>query len=461
MESADLTLVSMNMMLTRYADRIDRDLHVPLGPLYLTGAIARAGFAVDFRDIQSLEVDDPFDLDTFLRFAQSPAPVVGFSCLSNLLPFTLLAMRALKTAYPDRVLVLGGSGAKGVEGEILARFPWVEVIVRGEAELSAPLLMERLERGGSLDEVPGISFRDGGTIRHTGSPPRLVELDTLGWPAYHHFDMTRLQGFDLIGSRGCQFACSFCASTAIWNHQACYRSPAGIVAEMRALHERHGAKLFLFQDDLFTSSRERMLEFCAELEGTGLQVAWKALGRVDLVDEEVLRAMARAGCVDIRFGIESGSDELRRSVGKHLAQDRTADIVRLATDLYPEVHLFFVWGLPGETTRDFHQSLFQMIAYQMMGATIVPSLFAFTPAMALFAQVDPSKLEFDPELFGDQMITGHALFADGRFHILPQHDYIFAFIREHPGIFPGFFHLDRASLRPKLEALKEFGFYPS
>jgi len=94
--SADITLVNLNMLFMRYGEEVERELHVPLGPLYLTRALEDAGLAVDFRDYQCVDSDEPFDMPVFLDFLRDPAPVIGLSCMANLLPFSILAMRALR-----------------------------------------------------------------------------------------------------------------------------------------------------------------------------------------------------------------------------------------------------------------------------------------------------------------------------------------------------------------------------
>jgi len=142
--SADITLVNLNMLFMRYGEEIERELHVPLGPLYLTRALEDAGFAVDFRDYQIVDSDEPFDMSVFLDFVKDPAPVIGLSCMANLLPFSILAIRALREKYPDRTLILGGVGSKAVEEKILNRFPWIDIICRGEGERTVPELMQEI-----------------------------------------------------------------------------------------------------------------------------------------------------------------------------------------------------------------------------------------------------------------------------------------------------------------------------
>src|SRR5512144_2165073 len=89
--AADITLINLNMLFMRYGEQIERERHVPLGCLYLTTALEQAGFTVDFRDYQLCDSNDPFDLEAFLAFVSDPAPVIGLSCMANLLPFTILA----------------------------------------------------------------------------------------------------------------------------------------------------------------------------------------------------------------------------------------------------------------------------------------------------------------------------------------------------------------------------------
>lgn len=256
---ADITIVNLNMLYVRYFDTVERERHVPLGPLYVTSALEAAGFTVDFRDYQMHEAEDPFSSAEILRFLENPAPVVGFSCMANLLPFTLLAMRDFKRAHPECTLILAGVGPKAVEQPILERFPWVDLIVRGEAETTAPLLLQTLKTGGDLGRVPGVSFREGSLVRHTERPPRITDLDSIPLPAYHHVDLHRYSGFGMVTSRGCPYHCTFCSVAPIWDLRSYHRSAESVVREIQFLHERAGTELILFQDEFFVSGKSRVL----------------------------------------------------------------------------------------------------------------------------------------------------------------------------------------------------------
>jgi radical SAM superfamily enzyme YgiQ (UPF0313 family) len=178
----DITLINLNMLFMRYGEEIERECHVPLGPLYLTRALEDAGFDVDFRDYQMIDSDDPFEMETFLKFVDDPAPaeIIGMSCMANLLPFTVLALEQLRKKYPDRILILGGVGSKSVEEKLLERFPYIDIICRGEAELTGRELLRTLKTKGDLESVAGISFRNSsGAIIHTPNRERVRNLDNI------------------------------------------------------------------------------------------------------------------------------------------------------------------------------------------------------------------------------------------------------------------------------------------
>lgn len=463
MINADLTLLNLNLLYVRYLDTVDRELHVPLGCLYLTRAIEDSGFSVDFRDYQLNDFNDPFEVNRIIDFLGETANIVGFSCMANLLPFTILAMQEFKRLNPEKFLVLGGVGPKSVEEKIMQRFPWIDCIAVGEGERTGPELLTALKEERNLGSVAGLVFRDAtGNIVRTAPRQRIESLDQQPLPAFEKIDLSRYQGYGILSSRGCPYPCTFCSVAPVWDHHSTFRSNESIIAEMKLLHEKAGVKMFLFQDEYFVSTRSRVLDFCHRLRESGLQVFWKSFGRVDLTDQEMMQAMADAGCVELRFGIESGSDRVLQLVKKGFSASKAVEIVSQAQKIFPRVDAFYVWGFPFETMEDFHQTVFQMVMFRMMGVRILPSLLCLLPQTELFIENRADySLDFSPELFPEYMITGHEVSTSGKFKISTQHQDKYRFIQENPDIFPGFFHMDlQNNILPKLAVMRKFGFYP-
>jgi anaerobic magnesium-protoporphyrin IX monomethyl ester cyclase len=458
---ADITLANLNMLFIRYGEGIERELHVPLGLLYLTKALENAGYSVDFRDYQTCMVDDPFAMENFLDFIAEPAPIVGLSCMANLLPFTIMALRAIRERYPDRKLILGGVGSKAVEEQVLTRFPWIDIVCRGEAEITAPHLVKTLQNGGDLSTVKGISYRVGDKIVHNPTQERIKDLDGIPLPAFDKIDLSKYAGYGMITSRGCPYPCTFCSVAPVWDLTSYSRSAKSIVAEMKFLHEEAGVKLFLFQDEFFVSGKKQVMEFCRELGASGLDVMWKAFGRINLCDVEMMKAMADNGCVELRFGVESGCDRTLKAIKKGFTAAETLELVPQAIELFPRVDTFYVWGFPFETMEDFQQTLFQMVSFRMMGARILPSLLSLLPQTEIYREWAPkSKLEFCAYLMPEFVLTGHEVCKGIDVELPERYREYFQLIMDNPDIFSGFFLIDmEGNVLPKLELLRQFGFY--
>ncbi len=459
---ADITLLNLNMLFMRYGEEIEREAHVPLGCLYLTRALEDAGYDVDFRDYQTAPFDDPFDMENLLSFLKNPAPVIGLSCMANLLPFTIMAIRAIKERYPGHTVVLGGVGSKDVEDKILRKFPWIDIVCRSEAERSGIELMKTLTEKGNISKVKGISYRDGAEIRHNPDCERIKNLNSIPFPAFHKIDLKKYAGYGMMTSRGCPYPCTFCSVAPVWNLESYSRSPKNIVDEMKFLHQEAGVDLFLFQDEFFVSGKKHVTDFCRELTNTGLGLEWKAFGRVNLMDEEMMKAMADCGCLELRFGIESGSEKILKMIKKGFTAKETLELIPRAIDIFPRVDTFYIWGFPFETIEDFNQTLFQMVSLRMMGARILPSMLSLLPQTELYKEwCQKVELEFCPYLLPEFVVTGHEVCRGGEIEIPEKYQEYFNLIKNNPDIFSGFFHIDlKNNILPKLELMQEFGFYP-
>ena len=462
MNSSTITLLNLNMLYLKYFDKVDREQHIPLGPLYLTRAIEDAGYEVDFRDYQLNTYDDPFCLDNCIDFLQDSAPIIGISVMANLLPFAILLAREIKRRYPDKTIVLGGVGAKSVEAEILRRFPEIDIVACGEGEVAGPILVDALVQGRPLSSCPNIVYRENERVVRTEPCPRISDLGSIPYPAYEKVDLSRYSGIGMITSRGCPFRCTFCSVAPVWGYEPQLRTSEHIVEEMAYLLQRGRTDLFLFQDEYFLASPERAKELSRKLLASGLKVRWKAFGRVNLIDREAMELMAESGCVEIRYGIESGSEEILRRTVKGFDLQQAIDIVSQSSQVFPSVDAFFIWGFPFETMEQFYQTVFLMSSFRMMGVRVLPSLLCYLPQTRIYEELDKEKLEFSHEMIPEYMITGHETCSGHGITIGDEHREIYEFILRNRDLFPGFFHYDLAgNIKPKLEVLAEFGFYRS
>jgi radical SAM superfamily enzyme YgiQ (UPF0313 family) len=260
-------------------------------------------------------------------------------------------------------VIAGGPHCTIRADEVMRVCADIDFLVRGEGEETLSELIESLsnhEAGAMLAHVKGITYRDSGQVIHTCDRELIRDLNALGFPARdlllnkHSYDSEDM-GL-LMTSRGCPFNCSYCA-TSIWKRKVRYRSVDNVMAEIKLIRSTYGTRQFTFKDDSFTVNRERVLELCDRLVAERLHINWDCNTRVDLVDEELLRRMKRAGCNSVKVGIETGSERILKLVNKGI----TLSQARRAAGLFRSVGIhwtgYFMMGLPSETREDIEQTL--------------------------------------------------------------------------------------------------------
>lgn len=458
----------MNLLRFNVQGTVDEEVQAPLGLLYLVAALERAGYDVDFVDHQTYQAggrgSDPFDARAVAASFSCLGEVVGIGCMANLLPFTILVAERLKELHPDKLIVLGGVGPFAVEELVLTRFPWIDVICRGEGERTVLDLMRAVTAGRGLAHVAGIVYRDdAGPIVRNPDRPRIRDLDTIPWPAYDRLDPATYSSYNVVTNRGCPYGCTFCSVAPIWRHRTTYRDPSAVVAEIDWLQREYGAKRFLFQDEYFFSSADRVHKFCDALERSGASIQWKCFGRVNLVTEEAMREMADAGCIQIRFGVESGSDDVLRQVAKRFEYREADLVVRTAADIFPSVETFFMWGFPFEDLDDMRLTIDAMESLRSLGVNILPSLLSFLPGSEIHRRF--SAGEFDGELTLRRELV--PIYALAGFEVIgrrgnrvkARHAGVYDLVEAYPEVFPGFYLFDyERNVAPKLEMMREAGF---
>ena len=314
---------------------IGAELEENLAVRYLWGALERAGHRVTF-----IVFNEPGELEFCARaLVASGAELAGLSMVftARADEFAALASRARELGYRGH-LVAGGHFAAFHAEELLADVAALDSVACGEGEELIVALAAQLD---DLAEVAGLVWRDGErSVRNVGAtkPP---DLDTLAQPRRKlpFDDFLGLPIVNMLSSRGCSHACSFC-SIAAW-HKLCggerfrLRAPESVAAEMAELYEQ-GVRLFNFHDDnFFLRDREAMLRRVDRLERelgrrkVG-EIAFAVKSRPDTVDEEVFARLVEMGLFRVFMGIEAGTaDSLRRLGRGQTVQDneRALDVV--------------------------------------------------------------------------------------------------------------------------------------
>ncbi|MBA7525969.1 hypothetical protein ES705_18129 [subsurface metagenome] len=160
----------------------------------------------------------------------------------------------------------------------------------------------------------------------------------------------------IITSRGCPGNCIFCASRAMWSNKVRQRSVDNVIKEIQLLKDKYKIKGLFFLDDIFTINKKWILEFCQKMKDMKFKIKWGCSARVSTINEEILYEMKSAGCVQLDFGVESGSDQIL----KNLKKGQNKIMVQKAFDLIHKHRLktlaCFIIGNPGETKKEMNET---------------------------------------------------------------------------------------------------------
>ncbi len=265
-----------------------------------------------------------------------------------------------REASGKATIVMGGPHVTFDAQAILADCPHVDVIVRGEGELTTVELLEHLGDKEKYASIRGISFRNEHDIIHNESREFIPDINILPYPARHLVQLSKYKALGLplnmITSRGCPYECIFCVgSKMVGRRVRCY-SVERVVDEFEMLSKK-GFKQINIVDDLFTSNRKRCIAICEDIMRRGIQQEWTAFARVDTVSRELLETMRRAGCTMLCFGIESGNQEILDRVKKKTTLAKIEKAIRLCRETGVIPMASYIMGLPGESPETVRETL--------------------------------------------------------------------------------------------------------
>jgi anaerobic magnesium-protoporphyrin IX monomethyl ester cyclase len=333
------------------------------GSMYVAAMLQGQGHPVEVLDLLISEASRE---NVERALARSSPDLVGITSVTMTFPVASEILSWVRDARTDVRTVMGGAHVSFAAERSLRECPAADVIVRGEGERTILDLVDAIERDRDLSTVQGITFRHNGSFHSTPDRPLVEALDSLPFPSWDLLPLSRYRALrgkvGVLSSRGCPHGCIFCVGQRMVGRKGRYRTPELVVDEIEWLTNR-GFTAIGIDDDLFTLKKGHALAVCAGIQERRLPITWHAFARVDTVTPEILGTMADAGCSDVLYGVESGSQEILDRIGKRITLDQVRDAVRMGEKAGIRIFASFILGLPGETretlraTADFAKSL--------------------------------------------------------------------------------------------------------
>jgi anaerobic magnesium-protoporphyrin IX monomethyl ester cyclase len=320
--------------------------------------------------IWDFEVEPSNDESIKTMIEQFKPDMVGLTCLSATFSGAKRIASIAKKQSPDALIILGGPHATAVPQETLDSSKEFDVIVLGEGEQTALEICYRLIGKKSLEDVPGLAFRQDGKITINKQFPPVKPLDLLPHPAREllkldlyvgvpTFGLHRkgLKGTELFTSRGCPEDCIFCSLPRVMGGKAVrFRSSDHVLAEVEECINKFGFNHFTIEDDTFTLSKSRLDKICNGFKKLG--VTYDCDTRVDFADLDVFKLLKETGCLKVAMGVESGSPRILELIKKRITPDQVIEAFRNAQKVNLMNQAFFIVGShPSETMEDIKMSM--------------------------------------------------------------------------------------------------------
>jgi anaerobic magnesium-protoporphyrin IX monomethyl ester cyclase len=294
-------------------------------------------------------------------------PIVGVTAEAHSVLKALDIIKQVKESNKNSIIVVGGNFFTNTHRDVLNRFKDVDVVVRGEGEITFYELVNAIQNNLSFDTIDGISYRNNGSIieNKNRQPERDIEKFALKYDklpiinrfkegiSMRNYEKENYRSFPVFLGRGCSRKCVFCEY-----NQFSYRvrKIPYILQEIDYLINNYNAKYFTFADPSFCERKDFVKEFCEALIEKYPHIKWSCEARVD-TPSAVLELMAKAGCINVDFGLESGSEKVLNAINKNIDLIKTFEFVKACYSLNIRSHMFLMVSLPEETEEDAMQTI--------------------------------------------------------------------------------------------------------
>lgn len=329
----------------------------PFGLMSLAAYLLERGIDVTIEDY----IVNPYSRKRAREVINKYKPdLIGTTGVTMNIKTALKILKEYSEESPESTIAIGGPHASFDAQDLLRDNDFLDIVVRGEGELTAMELIDKLDDPESYPSIPGISFRSRGAVIHNEARPFIENINVLPYPARHLVQLSKYKALGLplnmITSRGCPFECIFCVGSKMVGRRVRYFDTKRVVDEFQMLSSM-GFKQINIVDDLFTSHKKRCIEICEEIIRRGIKHEWTAFARVDTVNRELLEVMKDAGCTMLCFGIESGVQEILDRVKKKTTLEKIEKALILCREIGIVPMASYIMGLPGETPDTVRQTM--------------------------------------------------------------------------------------------------------
>jgi len=371
-----------------------RFIRIPYALLSISSILDQEGYKINIVDATNLK--------SYKKVCSNALCLGVNSIIGPQISDELKISRQVKEEFSDIKVVWGGAHPTALPEQTLSNEN-IDIIVKGQGELTFTHLVHTLEQGRPLNDVDGIYYKDNGKIIKTPERPISNPNKFPPYP-FHLIDLKKhvmkVDGFrcaNYVSSRGCSFNCKFCSIPIIYKRHWFGLNPKRVINDLLYLKEKGKVEYIWFDDANYFADWDRAKEISKLMIQQDLQLKWFAEARADKItrlskDDIVL--LKESGLYRLFIGAESGSQRILNTLQKGTTVKDILDFAKICIENDIGAIFSFMVGLPHETIYDFYKtlSLIEKITTMSDSFTIMLQLYASLPSTALYE--DALKMGF-------------------------------------------------------------------
>ncbi len=336
-----------------------------IGLCFIAAVARREGFKVKILDMDIAEMDDL----SFREYLLTNNPrIVGITATTIAISDAAGVAKTIKDTLPESLTVIGGPHLSCAPDATIFRYTNFDAGVIGEGELTILDLLKTSDLSAKdFSNIKGLVWQEDGKAYFSEHREPIKDLDWLPLPALDllpdlktsyiptYFSVKHTPASGINTSRGCPGRCTFCSNN-VHGRKIRYHSMVYILKWIEMLVNDYGMKEVQIMDDTFTANRRRVNELCELLNNANFNLSWSCDSRVNGMTPELLCTMKKAGCWQICFGVESGDEEIIKSINKDIKIETVHKAVNMAKEAGLNVKCFFMMGFPKETRETLQKT---------------------------------------------------------------------------------------------------------
>ncbi|MFH1441758.1 MAG: radical SAM protein [Candidatus Omnitrophota bacterium] len=312
-------------------------------------------------------------LEDLHKYLPKDFDAIAVSSLTPTFLQTIDILKIAKAINPKCISIMGGPHFSALPLETMAGYKVIDFGIIGEGEITLFELLETLQNNKDISKVKGLVYRDNGHMKFNPVRERITNLDKLPFPAYHLLPMNKygikLHHFwsyeeielspytNLFTSRGCRYNCTFCGIRSVWGNCIYFKSAEYILSEIDLLVKKHNIKCIEISDSCLLANKPRLFKILDGLIERDYNLNLTCMLRVDSVDEPILKKLKKAKFRLLRFGVESGSQQILNAMNKQFTLAQIKEAFRLTHKIGIAATACVIIGYPGETKQTFKETL--------------------------------------------------------------------------------------------------------